>query len=93
MHGVRMHTNRSGDTGWILNSGHESRKFSLDPKNYRPVPLELLIESDRTLSPMSDWPVGTEVTRLHVTEPWRFIVGGKVVDDEGKVLGGVRDAT
>ena len=93
MHGVRGRPNNVSDSGWILASGGESREFADDARNYKLVPLERMIQDDPTLAPMRDWPVGTEVTRLRREEPWRFIVGGKVVDEDGKIVGGVRDAT
>ena len=93
MYGVREHPNNVSDSGWILSSGRESRQFASDAKNYKLVPLEMMIESDQTLVPMRDWPVGTEVTRLRIDEPWRFIVDDKVVDDDGRTVGGVKDVT
>ena len=93
MHGVREHPNNVSDSGWILASGRESREFASDAGNYKLVPLEMMIETDQTLAPMREWPVGTEVTRLLRDEPWRFIVDDKVVDDDGKAVGELRDAT
>ena len=92
MHGVREHPNNVSDSGWILASGRESREYADDARNYKLVPLERMIQDDPTLAPMRDWPVGTEITRLQRDEPWRFIVDGKVVDDVGKIVGGLRDA-
>ncbi len=93
MHGIRERPNNVSDSGWILASGCESREFADDPRNYKLVPLERMIQDDATLAPMRGWQVGTEVTRLRRDEPWRFIVDGKVVDEDGKVIGGLRDAT
>jgi hypothetical protein len=93
MHGVRERPNNVSDSGWILASGRESREFADDARNYKLVPLDRMIQDDPTLAPMREWPVGTEVTRLRRDEPWRFIVDGKVVDDDGKIVAGVRDAT
>ena len=93
MHGVRERPNNVSDSGWILASGRESPEFANDPGNYKLVPLERMIQDDPTLAPMRDWQVGTEVTRLRRDEPWRFIVDDKVVDDDGKTVGGLRDAT
>ncbi len=90
MHGVREHPNNVSDSGWILANGHELPEFSSDADNYKLVPLERMIECDPTLGPLLDFPVGSEVTRLQVGEPWRFIVNGQVVDADGRVVGGLR---
>jgi hypothetical protein len=46
-----------------------------------------MITADSTLAPLRDFPVRTEVTRSQVSEPWRFVVDDKVVDEDGKMLG------
>jgi len=93
LHGVRESLHNVSDSGWILASVRESRQFADDAKNYKLVPLEMRIEADRTLAPMRDWPVGSEVTRRGVAEPWRYIVNDRVVDDDGKIVGETRHAT
>ena len=90
MHGRRERANNISDSGWILSSGRESPAFSSDADNYKLVPLERMIESDPTLSSLRDLPVGTEITRLEPCEPWRFIVEDKVVDADGRIVGGLR---
>jgi hypothetical protein len=91
MHGVRKEPNNVSDSGWILASGGESKEFAAASSNYRLVPLERMIESDATLAPLRDFPPGTELTRREVSEPWRFIVDDQVVDEDGKVVGGLRE--
>jgi hypothetical protein len=49
-----------------------------------------MIDVDPTLAPLRDFPAGSEITRKLVSEPWRFIVGDKVIDDDGKTVGGVK---
>jgi hypothetical protein len=91
MHGVREKPNNVSGSGWILASGRESKEFAADADNYKLVPLERLIDADPTLAPLRDWPLGTEITRRNVSEPWRFIVNDQVVDDDGRVVGGLRE--
>ncbi len=91
MHGIKETPNNVSDSGWILSSGRESNEFSSDAKNYKLVLLERMIDSEPTLAPLLDFPVGTEVVRSKITEAWRFIVDGKVIDDDGKVVGGIRE--
>ena len=93
MHGVRERPRDVLDSGWILASGRESRQFASDAKNYKLVPLEMMIDSDATLAPLRDCPVGAEVTRLQVSKPWRFIVQGRVVDEDGNMVERGKDAT
>ena len=90
MHAVRGHPNNISDSGWILSSSHESPEFSSDADNHKLVPLEMMIQTDPTLAALRDFPVGTEITRREMTEPWRFIVDDKVVDADGRVVGGLR---
>jgi len=89
MHGKRGTPNNVSDSGWILSSGKESPHFWADSTNYKLVPLERMIAADPTLALLQDFPVGTEITRKLITEPWRFIVDDKVVDEDGKAVGGV----
>ena len=89
MHAMRGKPNNVSDSGWILDSGRESREFAADPGNYKLVPLERMIDTDATLAPLRDWPLGTEITRLEVLKPWRFIVNEQVVDEDGKIVGGL----
>jgi len=91
MHGVREKPNNVSDSGWILASGRESKKFAADPGNYKLVPLERMLETDDTLAPLRELPLGTEITRLNTSEPWRFIVNDQVVDEDGKIVGGLRE--
>ena len=90
MHGKRDTPNNVSDSGWTLSSCKETPEFLADASNYKLVPLERMIAADPTLAPLRDMPLGSEITRKLVTEPWRFIVGDKVVDDDGKPVGGVR---
>jgi hypothetical protein len=90
MYGMRDTPKNLSDSGWILSSGHESVEFSSDPDNYKLVPLEMMIQTDQTLAALRDFPVGTEITRRQIGEPWRFIVDGKVVDADGKVVGALK---
>ena len=90
MYGMRETPKNISDSGWILSSGHESVEFSSDPVNYKLVPLEMMIQTDQTLEALRDFPMGTEITRARIGEPWRFIVDGKVVDADGKIVGGLR---
>ena len=87
MHAIRERPNNVADSGWILASGNESDEFEADARNYELVPLESMIGDDETLAPLRDFPVGTEITRLEVAEPWRFIVDDKVVDENGREVG------
>jgi len=87
MHGIREQPHNISDSGWMLSSGQESGEFRSEVDNYKIVPLGRMIDTDQTLAPMRDWPIGTEVTRRNQGEPWRFIVDDKVVDDDGKVVG------
>src|ERR1035437_8683012 len=72
MHGVRKQPSNISDSGWILASGRESKEFAANPRNYKLVPLELMIETEGTLALLRDMPLGTEITRREVSEPWRF---------------------
>lgn len=83
MHAVRMEMTESWHSGWVLDSGRESPEFSKDARNYKPVALELMIETDGTLAPLRDWPVGTEVARFYVTKNWDFITR----DKDGQIVG------
>jgi hypothetical protein len=89
MHAVRLEMSQEWHSGWVLNSGRESTAFSKDVRNYRPVPLELMIENDATLALLRDLPVGTELARYYVTKDWRFITRDKV----GKIVKGRNDET
>ena len=82
-----MKTTNAQNSGWILESGRELHQFAADPKNYKRVPLELMIETDGTLAAMRDWPVGTEVARFYVTKLWQFIVR----DDGGNIVPATKD--
>ena len=87
MHGTREHPNNVSDSGWVLSSGKESPEYSSDSRNFKLVPLEMMIQTDESLAVLRDFPEGTEVTRREITEPWRFISGEDVVDADGKVVG------
>ena len=50
------------------------------------VPLERMIQTDPSLKVLYDQPVGTELTRKQANEPWRWIVGNRVIDEDGNVL-------
>jgi hypothetical protein len=90
MHGKRDTPNNVSDSGWILSSGEEAPEFLADSSNYKLVPLERMIAAEPTLAPLRDMPVGTEITRKLVTEPWRYIAGVKVTDEDGRIVGVVR---
>jgi hypothetical protein len=90
MHAVREHPNNVSDSGWILASGKESQEFSSDSRNFKLVPLEMMIKTDATLAPLRKFPEGTELTRRQTTEQWRFIVDDRVVDEDGRVVGDLR---
>jgi hypothetical protein len=90
MHGTRDKPRNVSDSGWLLSSGQETPEFLQDPANYKLVPFERMIEVDPTLAPLRDFPVDSEIVRKEVAEPWRFIVGDKVVDADGKVVGGFK---
>jgi hypothetical protein len=87
LHAVRLSADSELESGWRFSSRRESHEFAADPMNYKLVPLKMMIEADHTLAPMRDWPMGTEVTRSEVSDPWRFIVDGRTVDN-GKIAGG-----
>ena len=91
MRGKRDAPHNVSDSGWTLSSRQESKEFCDDSSNYKLVPLERMIETDDTLAILRDLSVGSEITRRQVSEPWRFIVEDRVVDDDGKVVGGVRE--
>ena len=88
MHGSREAPNNISDSGWTLSSCQESKDFAADSNNFKLVPLERMIDTDSTLALLKDLPVGTEITLRVVFEPWRFIVDDKVVDEDGRVIGG-----
>jgi len=90
MHGTRDEPRNASDNGWFLSSGRETPEFLSDPRNYKLVPFDRMIDVDPTLAPLRDFPAGSEITRKLVSEPWRFIVGDKVIDDDGKTVGGVK---
>ena len=85
-HAVREEIKNVADSGWILASGTESPTFGSNPKNYVMVPLNRMVETDASLKILYEQPVGTELTRKDLTEAWRWIVGDKVVDEDGKVI-------
>ena len=89
MHGMRDTPNNVSDSGWTLSSGKETPQFLADSSNYKLVPLDRMINADSTLAPLREMPVGTEITRMQATEPWRFIVADTVIDEDGKIVGGV----
>jgi hypothetical protein len=91
MHGSRDAPNNVSDSGWILSSGQESKEYAADSNNFKLVPLGRMIDTDSTLAPLINLPVGTEITRRSISEPWRFIVDNKVVDEDGNVVGGLRE--
>ncbi|MDB6111364.1 MAG: hypothetical protein JWR69_3114 [Pedosphaera sp.] len=93
MHGTRDEPRNVSDSGWFLASGRETPDFLSNPDNYKLVPIEMMIDDDPTLAPLRDFPAGSEIVRNQVAEPWRFIVDEKVVDDDGKIVGGIWDAT
>jgi len=70
----------------MIASGTESEAYANEPKNYAMVPLDRMVETDATLEILYEQPVGTELTRKHVNEPWRWIVDDKVVDQDGKII-------
>ena len=90
IHGTRDQPRNVSDSGWFLSSGKETPEFLKNPGNYKLVPFEKMIEADPTLAPLRNFPVDSEITRKDVSEPWRFIVGDKVVDEDGKVVGGIK---
>jgi len=85
-HAVREEIKNVSDSGWIITSGIESEAYANDPENYALVPLNLMIKTDLTLQILCDQPVGTELTRKHANEPWRWIVDDKVIDQDGRVI-------
>jgi len=89
MHGKRDTPNNVSDSGWTLSSGKETPQFLADSSNYKLVPLDRMIDADSTLAPLREMPIGSEITRMLVAEPWRFIVADMVIDDDGKIVGGV----
>ena len=91
MHASREAPNNISDSGWILSSGQESKEFAAASDNFKLVPLERMIDTDSTLAQLRELPVGAEITRREVSEPWRFIVDDRVVDEDGKVVGGLRE--
>ena len=90
MHAIRGHPNNISDSGWVLSSGKESQEFTSDSSNFKLVPLERMIEVDASLAPLRDYPEGTELIRRQTSELWRFIVDDRVVDADGRVVGGFR---
>jgi hypothetical protein len=91
LHAARLLPGDELESGWRLSSGRESPEFAAEPMNYKRVPLNVMLDGDHTLAPLRDWPVGTEVTRCDVSDPWQFIVEGRIVD--GKMEGGQSDTT
>ncbi|HVU18471.1 MAG TPA: DUF2185 domain-containing protein [Candidatus Didemnitutus sp.] len=85
-HATREESKNVADSGWIVASGTESESYANDPRNYAMVPLHMMVETDPTLKILYEQPVGTELTRKHANEPWRWIVGNKVVDQDGHVF-------
>ena len=85
-HAVREESRNVADSGWIVASGMESESYANDAKNYVLVPLDRMIETDVSLKILREQPIGAELTRKHANEPWRWIVSGKVVDQDGKLI-------
>lgn len=90
MCGNRAEPENVSDSGWMLYSGEESPEFNSNPDNFKLVPLNRMIDTDPTLAALLDFPEGTEMTRRSVSEPWRFIVGDRVVDADGNVTGEIQ---
>ncbi len=85
-HATREAPKNVADSGWTVSSGAESESYANDSKNYVLVPLALMIETDQSLQILNDQPVGTELTRRHANEPWRWIRENKVIDQDGRVI-------
>jgi hypothetical protein len=90
LHAVRLPPGDELESGWRLSSGRESSEFAADPTNYKRVPLNVMIDGDPTLAPIRDWPVGTEVARPEVSEPWQLVAESR--DEDGNTGGGRSDA-
>jgi hypothetical protein len=85
-HAVLEESKNVADSGWIIASGSESEEYANDPTNYVMVPLDRMVETDASLKILYEQPVGTELTRKHSNEPWRWIVDDKVVDQDGRLI-------
>ena len=85
-HAVREEIKNASDSGWIVASGTETPEYGDNPKNFAMVPWDRLVSTDDTLKILYDQPVGTELTRRHANEPWRWIVDDKVVDADGRLI-------
>jgi hypothetical protein len=55
----RMPAIRSGDSGWCVSSGAESKEFMDDPKNFRIVEVRQLVDRYPALKKVIDAPVGS----------------------------------
>ena len=86
MHGVRERPKDILDSGWILASGRESRQFVSDARNYKLVPLEMMIGSDATLAPFArlEIPPEYEERAVYIAEG-RIEIGGDSFE-EGRML-------
>ena len=85
-HAEREEPNNVSDSGWILRSGNETPEYADDSGNYALVPLNLMVGTDRSLDILHEQPVGTELTRKDAAEPWRWIIDGKIVDEDGRII-------
>jgi len=50
------------------------------------VPVGRMVADDPTLKILYDQPAETELTRSTSSEPWRWIVDDKVVDEDGRII-------
>jgi len=85
-HAEKGEIHNVSDSGWILRSGTETDEYDDDSSNYVIVPFDRMVATDESLELLYDQPEGTELTRRSSTEPWRWIVDGKVVDEDGRVI-------
>jgi hypothetical protein len=76
------------DSGWMFFSGEEEQP--LDPAKFVITALPLFIRDDPTLESPLSAAVGTEWTRKAPDDVWLRIVGDRVVDQDGTVVGHAR---
>lgn len=61
------------DTGWVFFSGFEPEGYTDDPANFSIAPLASFLESDPTLAPLVDSPIGSTWEKTPETERWQAV--------------------
>jgi hypothetical protein len=83
----RMPPRFKQESGWILYCGEESDDFADDWQNFKRVVLSSCIEDDASLASVLESAIGSEWTRKAPEDIWRRIIDGKVIDENGQVIG------